>query len=134
MKQLASVCAVTASRGRNDATARLARADHGTIFLLHVLTDDNQDRPEQQRAEELARRALDEMARVNLNLEIPRELLVGVGDPATVIVDFEQVIPADLVVMRAHARVSRLRKALGGVTERVVRESLCPVLLVAQAT
>jgi hypothetical protein len=30
-----------------------------------------------------------------------RMQLVGVGDPATVIVDFEQVIPADLVVMRA---------------------------------
>lgn len=80
------------------------------------------------------RRALDEMARVNLGLEIPRELLVGAGDPASVIVDFEQVIPADLVVMRTHARVSRLRKVLGGVTERVVRESLCPVLLISQIT
>lgn len=62
-----------------------------------------------------------------------RMQLVGVGEPATVIVDFEQVVPADLVVMRAHACVGRLREALGGVTEGVARESLCPQL-VSQAT
>ena len=112
--------------------AKLARGDAGTIFLLHIVTDSDQG-PAAQLTQELARKALEEMARVNLDAGIPKEILVGSGDPASVIIDFERVIPADLVVMRTHARVTRLRKALGTVTERVVRESLCPVLVVPQA-
>ena len=60
------------------------------------------------------------------------EPLVAIGEPAAAIIDFERIIPADLVVMMAHTRISRLRRMLGAVTERVVRESLCPVLVVPE--
>ena len=111
--------------------AKLATWDDGTVFLLHILTEREEEHAV-KRTEKLAREALEEMARVNLDRKIPREILLAAGDPASVIIDFEHVIPADLVVMRTHARVMRLRKALGTVTERVVRESLCPVLVVPQ--
>lgn len=109
--------------------AKLAHEDGGTLFLLHILTEEE---PAGAQTQDLARNALAEMARMHLATEIPREILIGVGDPASSIIDFERVIPADLVVMRTHARVSRLRKAIGTVSERVVRESLCPVLVVPQ--
>lgn len=112
--------------------AKLASGDAGMIFLLHVLTESDRG-PAEKDTEDLARKALTEMARVNLDPAVPREILVGCGDPASVIIDFERVVPADLVVMRTHARVTRLRKALGTVTERVARESLCPVVVVPQA-
>ncbi len=111
---------------------KLASVDGGTIFLLHILAE-SEKQPAAPRTQELARTALEEMARVNLDREVPREILFGTGDVPSVIIDFERVIPADLVVMRTHARVALLRKALGSVTERVVRESLCPVLVVPQA-
>jgi len=110
---------------------KLASVDGGTIFLLHILAESEKE-PAAPRTRELARTALEEMPRVNLDREVPREILFGAGDVPSVIIDFERVIPADLVVMRTHARVALLRKALGSVTERVVRESLCPVLVVPQ--
>jgi nucleotide-binding universal stress UspA family protein len=105
---------------------KLASVDGGTIFLLHILAESEKE-PAAPRTQELARTAL-----VNLDREVPREILFGTGDVPSVIIDFERVIPADLVVMRTHSRVALLRRALGSVTERVVRESLCPVLVVPQ--
>jgi nucleotide-binding universal stress UspA family protein len=106
---------------------KLASSDGGTVFLLHILGES-----EPQDEEGPARNALEEMARLHLDTDVPREILIGTGDAASVIIEFERAIPADLVVMRSHARVTRLRKALGTVSERVVRESLCPVLVVPQ--
>jgi nucleotide-binding universal stress UspA family protein len=108
---------------------KLAAQNGATLFLLHVLEpEDSADA-----AQGVVRGALAEMARVNVMPDVTREILTGVGDPATVILDFERVIPADLVVMRPHGRVTPLRKALGTVSEKVVRESVCPVLAVPGA-
>ena len=56
---------------------------------------------------------------------------VAQGNPAEVILDFAQANGVDLIVMSTHGRSGVTRWAIGSVTDRVVRESLVPVLIVS---
>ncbi len=56
------------------------------------------------------------------------EVLHG-SDPAEVLVDFVNRLPAAFVAMGTHGRTGLARVALGSVTMRVVRDSTCPVLV-----
>ncbi len=57
------------------------------------------------------------------------QIEVAIGDPSTQIVDYAKEIEADLIVMPSHGRKGISRFLLGSVTERVVRLSPCPVLI-----
>ena len=54
---------------------------------------------------------------------------VEFGDPGYRIADFAQRVVADLIVIPSHGRTGLGRMLLGSVTERVIRLSHCPVLV-----
>lgn len=54
---------------------------------------------------------------------------VRIGDPLKVILDLAKDIGASLILMGSHGRSGAKRLLLGSVSERVVREALCPVLV-----
>jgi nucleotide-binding universal stress UspA family protein len=82
--------------------------------------------------EQEARMKLEQIGRQRIESTIRRELVSEIGLPVEVIVGAEAERGIDLIVMATHGRS---RSALGhffigSVAERVVRESLCPVLIV----
>lgn len=72
-------------------------------------------------------------AAATVGVRAPR-LLVKQGGAVREIVRLASAIPADLVVMGTHGLSGVKRLLLGSVTERVVRESPCPVLTVPPRT
>jgi len=54
---------------------------------------------------------------------------IKIGDPGYRIVDFANKVGADLIVIPSHGRKGIARLLIGSVTERVVRLSECPVLV-----
>ena len=113
--------------------ARLAQRDQAKLYLLHVVAHTDtvvisapliEARTRENAAEELRKLAERELAGVE------HESLVRFGHPAAEILEAEREIDADLVVMATHGRVGVPRVFLGSVTEKVVRESSCPVLVV----
>ncbi|HZO82473.1 MAG TPA: universal stress protein [Candidatus Binataceae bacterium] len=79
-----------------------------------------------------AQARLEEIAREKVPATLRCEVVVRSGQPVEVIVGAETELGVDLVVMATHGR-SRSAVGhffLGSVAERVVRESLCPVLVV----
>lgn len=73
---------------------------------------------------------LREVARENLPENLIREPLVSVGSPAQAIV--EEAKDFDLIVMTTHGRTGFSRIFLGSVSEKVLRTSDRPVLIVNQ--
>jgi nucleotide-binding universal stress UspA family protein len=58
------------------------------------------------------------------------DVLVHVGQPASVILDRATGLPADLIVMGTHGTNGFQHLVLGSVTEKVLRRAPCPVLTV----
>jgi nucleotide-binding universal stress UspA family protein len=58
------------------------------------------------------------------------EIFIERGNPADVILAMEKTVEPDLVVMATHGRRGFTRLVMGSVAERVVRESITPVLTV----
>jgi len=52
------------------------------------------------------------------------------GDPASTIVDYARAESIDLIVMSTHGRTGISRWVLGSITERVLRQAPCPVLVI----
>ncbi len=52
-----------------------------------------------------------------------------IGDPGTEIVDFADSIRANMIVMPSHGRKGIGRLLMGSVSERVMRLSNCPVMI-----
>ena len=104
------------------------------LMLIHVLTplhpadpaamwntlDDGQRK---QKVEVFLAQKLGEMGYKKVKIQ------VAIGDPSTEIIDYAKEISADLIVLPSHGRKGISRFLLGSVTERVVRLSPCPVLV-----
>ena len=104
------------------------------LMLIHVLTplhpadpaamwntlDDGQRK---QKVEDFLAQKLGEMGYKKVKIQ------VAIGDPSTEIIDYAKEISADLIVLPSHGRKGISRFLLGSVTERVVRLSPCPVLV-----
>ena len=56
--------------------------------------------------------------------------LIKNGDPVEEILNTADTIDADLIVMTSHGRDGFLDVLRGSVTERVLRESRCPLLMI----
>ena len=122
-----------------DRAALVARqSDSELVLVLHVIPValNPQDAPlyadlyKPREAE--AREKMSELARKHL-AGLRHDVVAEVGDPAAVIVDFAERLPADLLVMPTHRR--RLSRLLfGSVAETVMREVRCPVLTVKSLT
>lgn len=114
--------------------ASLARLAGATVFILHIvpsaapaLTTALVDACVAE--EQAARDRLAEIARTQLD-GIGFEVLTRTGDPAIGIVRAAEEVNAELVVIAAHGAHRRSRTSFGSVAERVVRESICPVMTV----
>lgn len=81
-------------------------------------------------AEKAAKEKLREMAYARLNEGIRYEILVRVGDPATGILETAESIAAGMIIMTTHGRTGLAHFFVGSVAEQVVRELLCPVLMI----
>ena len=57
---------------------------------------------------------------------------VGFGAPANQIVEYAEKNDIDLIVMGTHGRSGLEKMWLGSVTEKVLRQAHCPVLVVRQ--
>jgi universal stress protein A len=60
---------------------------------------------------------------------IPVEHRLGMGNPATEIVQTADQEPVDVIVMGTHGRSGLSRLLMGSVAESVVRHASCPVLI-----
>jgi nucleotide-binding universal stress UspA family protein len=58
------------------------------------------------------------------------DIRIEAGSPALRLIELIDEMPADLVVMRANQRESILEKIIGSTTDRVIRASRAPVLVV----
>ncbi len=79
-----------------------------------------------------AKAKLEQIAREKIPSAIRSEIVARIGIPTETIVTAAAELGADLIVMATHGR-SRSALGhlfLGSVAERVVRESVCPVLVV----
>lgn len=112
----------------------LARLGGGTVFVLHVLAPASAG-PSQSRvdasvaAEQAARERLAALCADCLT-DLRHEILTRTGDPAIGIIRSEEEVGADLVVIATHASRGKPRAFPGSVAERVIRESICPVVTV----
>ena len=118
-----------------DTAANLARANQGTLFVLHVVpmilapTGMPVYVDLYKGQEEAARTKLSEIAHKRL-AGVKHELLIHTGEPAGTILNAEKKVAADVVVMATHGRRGFKRFLLGSIAELVLRESICPVLTV----
>ena len=121
-----------------------AQLGDGTIYLLHVVPTDELHllrrvyQPDKSggadisTAERVAREQLEAIAQEHLN-DTRYDLLTQFNsNPAAGILEAQKETGADLVVMSSHGRTGLAHLILGSVAERVVRESVCPVLTVRQ--
>lgn len=75
-------------------------------------------------------RNLQRLARRTIEPELLRDLLVRAGTPFEVITNVARELEIDLIVMTTHGYTGVQHLFQGSVTERVVREAPCPVLVV----
>jgi CBS domain-containing protein len=117
-----------------DTAAELARLAGATVVVLHVLTPGSSaPTPAQLDAlveqERIAKERLAGICSGRLG-DIPYEIVTRTGDPAICIIRAEEELNVDLVVIATHASRKRPRPFPGSVAERIIRESICPVVTV----
>jgi len=120
-----------------ESAAKVARQNNGKVFVLHIVPVDIDVSDIPQYAElithqeGLDREKLTPLAKQYLG-EVPWEILDDMGQPADVIVNVAQRLPADLIVMVTHGRRGLARLVEGSIAEKVLRHTPCPVLAARQ--
>jgi nucleotide-binding universal stress UspA family protein len=128
----------TSKRAIEPALA-LARNFGARLVLAHVgeLPPDStfqrqdlalEDAVDRQR--ERARQGLSRFAAENLPEGVQADLVVALGVPHTEIVRLARELDADLIAMATHGRGFISHAMLGSTTEKVLRRTDCPVLVV----
>jgi len=107
-----------------------ARRPDARITLLHVMPDLSPYTREYVETECARARERLHTFRERIAIDSPgMEHQLRMGDPVREILKFAALLPADLVIMPAHGRKGLDRLIHGSVTEDVLRQSRCPVLL-----
>lgn len=107
----------------------MAKQNNGRIYLLHII-------PKVGAAglsadiKQVATDSLLGVARKWLKGKVPYQIIVRTGVPVAALLKAEKELDIDMVVMATHGRVGKKQLLLGSVTERVVRQSICPVLTI----
>jgi nucleotide-binding universal stress UspA family protein len=135
------LCAVDLSGASADAAAQaiaLARWCHGRISALYVcepvfapvpsLPPPNERIGDQERA--LARECVAAYFASAADIDVPVDVLIDTGPPATCILDRADALSADVIVMATHGASGFQHLLLGSVTEKVLRRARCGVLTV----
>jgi len=119
-----------------DHAVSLARENDATIHLLYV-ADTNRDsvttvggRVVDALEAEGERVTSETSERLDSDVEIVDT--VETGDPVETILDYGEMVGADVIVMGTHGRSGLDRYLLGSTTERIVRLSSIPVLTVRE--
>lgn len=118
-----------------EEASALARGGIGRLLLLHVIqinplaTEGFVLAKLYDSQEKYAREKLDQIKQERL-AGVECEILIEWGNPADVILAMEKSLAPDLVVMATHGRKGFTLLVLGSVAEKVVRESITPVLTV----
>jgi universal stress protein A len=116
-----------------ELAAKVAWQNNGKVFVLHIVPVDIDVSGMPQyaelitRQESLDREKLVPLAKQSLG-DVPWEILDEMGQPAEVIVNVAQRLPADLIVMVTHGRHGLARLVEGSIAEKVLRQAPCPVL------
>jgi universal stress protein A len=112
---------------------RLAERDQATLYLMHVIQIVEEATVAAptifKRDERTTQTELQKIAESQLR-GISHQVLLRYGNPAEQIIGAESELGAELVVMATHGRTGISHLFFGSVAERVVRESICPVLIV----
>ena len=125
---------------------RIAEYSKGTVYPLHIVPTEDSDlllrdvyqaREEGQKvnhlvAEKVAKQKLEELAQQHLSGIRYETILHVSGDPARMILEVEKDLGADLLIMATHGFTGLFHLLLGSLTEKMVRESGCPVLSLRQ--
>ena len=124
----------------------IARVSHGKVYLLHVdqgvpivvgesVVDQRVVVAVEENDEAIARqKMLEEIRKVAIQTDVEIEIDERHG------VTFEQILVymrdklIDLVVIEPHAKKGVLKSLLGGVTDRLLRETSCPMLVLPAMT
>lgn len=126
-----------------DAVRRQFRPERAEVHLLHVtdpmmylpLYDGALQNPVQiehvreehlKEAQELLERAAERLREIGYRVETAIEE----GEPRTTIVDYADLIKADMIVVGSHGRRGLPRLLLGSVSEYVARHAPCSVEIV----
>ena len=120
------------ARAVTQATA-MARWYQARLTILYVWVNRaSLDLPPLALGEDERKQLLDEMARFSGSHEgIPIDLEVReASDIQQGILDYAGVLGADLLVLGSHGRRGVQRLLLGSVTERLLREATCPLMVV----
>ena len=121
-----------------DVAANLARQAAATVVVLHVVTlvmSPGEVPAEIEIYREQEAEAKEKLKDIVANRlkGIDHQIVIRIGDPAKVIVQAAETLAADVVVMATHGRTGISRMLMGSVTERVLRDSPCPVLTVRRS-
>lgn len=79
---------------------------------------------------DLARRHLDEITNEAKSRDIEANYYLREGDPAEILIDLVRKQASELIIMGSHGRTGLTRLLMGSVTERVIHNSPCPILVV----
>lgn len=116
----------------------LAKESNAKLYILHIATVPTHDmdvplpiKPD-PRWEKEARAKLTRIVRKTLNDEVQYAIDIRSGAPDIDIVRVAKELGADLIVMYTHGRHGFEHFVRGSVTEHVVREAHCPVLVLHQ--
>ncbi len=120
-----------------DVGLELARSLEAEVAFIHVIDPSLVSAPESgipageliALAEQDGRRLLAAFAQRASSQPSPLEF-IHVGKPAIEIVKAAKDWPADLIVIGSHGRGGFERLLLGSVAEAVMRQAVCPVLVV----
>lgn len=131
-----------ASERAGEHAVELADAHDAELHVVHVVEEaalevvqavEEEKRSEDEVKEDLERegwRAVDDVAEEARDQGVEVDTAVVQGDPDDEIVGFAEDVDADVVVMGTEERPDEYRDILGSVTERVLRASSTPVLVV----
>jgi nucleotide-binding universal stress UspA family protein len=118
---------------------RIAEVNEGEVVLLHAVPTQSYRlhrpiyRPEEagganeEHAETMARRTLEELAREHLGRVPWRVMTPHASNPASAILDVQRELAADLIVVSKSTASEISARIQGGLHEKLIRSSLCAV-------
>lgn len=77
-----------------------------------------------------SRQHLDQIRQEAESREIDADYILREGEPAEILTDLAGKKGSDLIVMGSHGRTGLTRLLMGSVTDRVIKNSACPILVV----
>jgi universal stress protein A len=113
----------------------LAKENNATLYVVHIARVPPQDMDvplpfdSHPRWETEARSKLEPIVRSTLHADVQYVIDIRSGVPNLDIVRAARELAVDLIVMVTHGRTGIEHLILGSVTEHVIREAPCPVLV-----